>query len=252
LRPATAGGDLHVAARLRVGDEQAWPDPEADVAVPELYRIVDVVVPASVEDSARLPAQRRRPPDRPVLRIGICEPVSVGFQARHALQSAQRPGHADASAGERRGDMHPRLPTGPRRFRPTDEVTGQEEGALRVAAVDDHAVTGTQVVHVDHGFAVEPAALYPRRDPVQRVRSAHGTCPEFAAGRSRGGTDPPHPAGTRVPGPDGEVVEARERVILRPDQPAAVESAVRLINGRLGECLDDLDQTRSGVDLRDP
>jgi hypothetical protein len=48
---------LHVAACLRVGDEETRPDPESDVAAADLHRIVDVVARAGGEDLARLPAQ---------------------------------------------------------------------------------------------------------------------------------------------------------------------------------------------------
>ena len=184
--------------------------------------------------------------------VRIRDPPSVGGQPRNAVQRAQRPRHLAALAGERRGDTHPRLAARARRLGPTDEATAEEEGALRVTAVDDRAATGSQVVHVDRGDPLGAGALHPGRDPIQRVGRPQGARPELAGGCSRGSTDLRHLSGTRVPGPDGEVVETGEGVVLRPDEPAAVEGAVCLVRGRIRERLDVPDRTRSRVDLRDP
>src|SRR3954471_6227621 len=141
--------------------------------------------------------------------------------------------------------MHPRFAAGARRLGPSDAVPREEKGSLRVTAVDDPAVTGPQVVHVDGRDSAGAGPLNPRRDPVQHVGRPQGTVPEFAAGRSRGGTDLRHPSRTPVPGPDGEIAEACERVVLGPDQPAAVEDAAYLILRRVRKSLDRIDCIRS-------
>src|SRR6476469_6511226 len=95
LNPATLAGNFDVATCPRVGDEQTRPDPEADVAAPDLHRVVDVFVRGCGEDLPRLPPQGRRPPDRPVRRIRIGDPLPVDGETRDPVQPTQRPWHVD-------------------------------------------------------------------------------------------------------------------------------------------------------------
>src|SRR5204862_3068828 len=114
------------------------------------------------------------------------------------------------------------------RLRPDDLRAGDEERALHVAVADDAVDAVGEVVRVHLALAARPGALRPRREACAHVRLAPAARPELAARRARRGSDLDHVAGARVPGKRREVGEViGERVVLVPDEPAAVEAPVR-------------------------
>jgi len=146
---------------------------------------------------------------------------------------------------------HPRACAPSRRLRPDDERAGDEERPLRMSSVGDHVAHLREVVDVDVSDPAATRALGPGGDPVADVWLSPRRDPERAVGGALRRTDLRDRAGARVPRPGREVVEVLERVVLVPDEPAAVEGTVRLVRPRVGEAADTRDATGRDVDARD-
>src|SRR5205085_1600138 len=106
-----------------------------------------------------------------------------------------------------------------------------EERALWVPAPHDAVDAARKVVHVHLALIVRPRALRPGRKARAHVRLAPRARPEVTTRTALRGADLRDGPGARVPGEGGERVEAAvlERVVLVPDEPAAVEAPVGLI-----------------------
>ena len=120
-----------------------------------------------------------------------------------------------------------------------------------MSLADDAVGAACEVVDVDLPNTSGPRSLRPRGEAVAGVGLAPRARPE-AAGRSRlCRPDLPELPALGIPRPGREVVEARERVILVPDEPASVERAVRLVCARVRKSLDRRIATARGVDPDD-
>jgi hypothetical protein len=152
----------------------------------------------------------------------------------------------------RAGRAHPCVGTRRERLRPDHLRPRYEEGALGMAVSDDEVSVARQVVGVHRG-RLGTDALRPRREACAHVGLTPLTRPRIAVRVARRLPDLRDGTGSRVPGEDREVREAvLERVVLAPDEPAAVEAAVGLVVVRVREPPDAGDVARACVDPDDP
>ena len=139
--------------------------------------------------------------------------------------------------------IHPRL------IRQLIHHRFRDERALRMATPHDAVDAAREVVDVHLALSVRPTSLRPGREAAPDVRLAPAARPEVPVRIEFPRTDLRHPAAARVPGKRREVREVvGERVVLVPDQPAAVEAPVALVVAGARETTDARDAARARID----
>ena len=186
-------------------------------------------------------------------RMTQAAPARPSRIRRSATQARETSRRRERRTCPRVSGEHPRGRPGRERLGPDHDRAIEEERTLRMATPDDSVDLVRQVVDVHFGLPVRAHALCPRGEPAVHVRLAPRARPEVAARVFRRRADLQQRPRPGVPREGREIrEEVRERVVLVPDEPAAVEASVCLVVARAREAADAREAARACVNPDDP